>query len=382
MNFRRRLRRAFQNNSILRYIAAASAVVLVVVLILIIRLSRGRTYTSYTVETSEELTEGAARYEYADGYVLRYSSDGATLLTPDLDNVWTAAYDLSNPKTDICGSEILIYDLGGTGAYVFDRKGKVSSFTTDANIRTARVSSRGTVALLTDSGETTQFLYYSSEGNEIAEGESTMIDPGYAFALAISPDGLHAAVSYFTAANGTAGTTVRFYGFDSAGQQAENNQVGEISFDGVFAPELTFLSKTSCAIFCEDGFSVVKNISDTSDVTKVDLDEEVISIFYDQSHLGFIVRSSDRGHLYEMRIYSPDGKEAGSDYIDYAYSMIRVCGDKAIVTSSSEFSIYTMQGKRLINGTLGEGSVSAILALGGRDYLAVTDQVIEKIRLE
>lgn len=381
MRRERRLRRAFRNNSILRNVTAASAVVLVVILILMIRLSRGRTYTSYTVESSEERTEGVAEYEYADGYVLRYSSDGAALLSSDLETVWTVTYSLSDPRTDICGSEILIYDLGGTGAYVFDRKGKVSSFTTDSNIRTAKVSSKGTVALLADSGETVQFLYYSAEGNEIAEGSSTMSDPGYAFALAISYDGLHAAVSYLTAAGGTTGTTVRFYGFDSDGQQADNNQVGEISFDGVFAPELIFLSGTSCAVIRDDGFTVVKTISDPSNVMSVDFDDEIISTFCNRSRLGFIFRSDDREHLYEMRLYTAAGKQIASEFIDHSYSGIAVCGDRAVLMNGSEFSIYTMKGRLIMNGTLGEGTLSSFLSLGGRDYLAVTDQVVERIRL-
>lgn len=69
----------------LRYAATAVAVVIIAAVVIFLKMSAdGHTYSDYRVEHSREKTDNVSKYEYVDGYVLKYSSDGAELLRKDL----------------------------------------------------------------------------------------------------------------------------------------------------------------------------------------------------------------------------------------------------------------------------------------------------------
>lgn len=362
-------------------VTAAVVAALVAVVLLVKRSIDRKTYTSYEVVASEERSDSLSRYEYVNGYIVRYSADGASLLNSDLENVWSAAWSMSDPQIDTAGSTILFYDRGGTDIFLYNEKERLGAFSTDAEIRTARVSEAGTAAVLMDDGQNVKFSYYNADGTEIAGGSSTMDNPGYAFAAAVSPDGLHVGISYLTASGGRTGSVIRFYGFDSEGKSKENNMVGELTLDGVFAPELEFLAGGDCAVIRDDGFTIVRDLSDPADAVEVHFDDEIVSAFHDDTHLGFMFRSQDRGHLYSMRIYSSTGREESATDVDYSFTNIRVCGNEVIMNSSADFTIYSTGGWCRYNGTLNEGSISDVLKIGGRRYLVLTDQVMETVRL-
>ena len=374
-----KIREAFKGIR-MRYLATALVVVIAVgAAVLISQRIRNRTFESYEVETSEERADSVSRFAYVDGSALRYSGDGASLMKKDLSSVWNASFEMSDPRVDICGSEILFYDRGGTAVYIYNTKEKVASFNLEKPILLARISEKGTVAVLLRDGEKTQFVYYTKEGTEIASGESTMTDPGYPFAMAISDDGMKAAISYLTVTGGTTGTAVRFYHFRS-GKQGSDNLAGELLLDGSFAPDLQYLGGR-CVVFRDNGFTVVSSPSSMSDSREVDFNRDIVSTFCDDSHIGFIFRSDDRNHLFEMSIYTTAGNLISETYIDHSFSRVHVCGDEVIVSGETDLSVFSMKGVRRFEGTLREGNVADVLKAGRQRYLVLTDQTMEVIRL-
>ena len=366
-----------------RYAATALVVVLAAVGAFFVKQAADHhTYSSYVIERAEEKSDSVSRYAYVNGCVLRYSTDGAALLKKDLTAAWNVTYSMLDPRIDVCGDHILLYDRLGTDFYIFNAKEQISSFTAANPILEARISGKDTVAALLKSGERVGFSYYASDGQLIASGESGMEDPGYPIALAVSDDGISVAVSYLTAADGQTGSLIRFYRFDSAGSASENNMTGEDRYQGIFAPDVQYLNGSECVVFRDNGFTVYKGRRSPEVSKSVDFDEEIVSTFHDGHHMGFLFRSEDKGHQFEMRIYTTNGNLVSTSYVDRTYERVHVCGDEVVFSSNSDFSIYSMNGFCRFSGKVQGGSVSDVLRIGSDRFLAMTDFNMEVIRLK
>ena len=97
------------------------------------------TYSSYEVIESEEQMDTISTYSYVNGNVLRYSSDGASLLKKDMQEIWSYAFNMTQPVVDVCGDTILIYDKRGTLIHICDSKGAIGSFNANMPILSASV---------------------------------------------------------------------------------------------------------------------------------------------------------------------------------------------------------------------------------------------------
>ena len=370
------------SNQKLRYAATAAVVVIVVLLSIAIRdAAANRTYSGYVVEKEENKTDSVSRFEFADGYVVKYSQDGAALINRALETVWTVSFSMENPQIDVRSGQILIYDQLGSSIYLFDVRNHIGAFTAGKPILKACVSGRDTVAALLRDGENTSLVYYTKDGEMIAAGESTITNPGYPVSLSLSDNGLLLAVAYLTASDGVTGTTVRFYNFGDGGKGRENNLTAEFSYPGIFAPEVCYLKGSECAVFTDSGFTIIKGSSAPKEVRSVAIRDDICSVFHDGSNLGIITRSSDRSHRYLMSIYSTNGNIKSTSYIDIAYERVRVCGDEVIFSNHSEFCVVSTGGKIRFRGRLKEGSISDALKTGGDRILVLTDQKMEVIRL-
>ena len=373
--------RDFLNSSRFRYLATALVVVLLVgCAVLVKRKIDSRTFSHYEVEKAEKKADSVSRFAYCDGYAVRYSSDGASLVNKDLESVWTSVYQMTDPRVDVSGGEVLIYDRGGTDLFLYNRKEKIASFSAELPILLARISGKNTVAALLQEGEKTEFVYYTKEGGKIAAGESTMSDPGYPFAMAISEDGMHVAVSYLTATGGTTGSTIRFYSFDSKGKAAENNMTGELVLTGTFAPDVQYLG-SRCVVFRDDGFTIVRDPAKQDNTIVRDFDRDIVSVFHDRSHIGVIFRSDEKTHLYQLFLYNPQGEQVCSAYIDHPYTRIHVCDGQILVSGETSLSIFTLRGVCRFSGSINEGTVADALKIGRNRCLVLTDQTMEVIRL-
>ena len=369
-------------NRRIRYAATAVVVVILVLLSIAVRDAvANRTYSGYTVEKEENKTDSVSRFEYADGYVVKYSQDGAALINEALETVWSASYSMENPRIDVRRGQILIYDQLGTGIYLYDVKKQLGFFSADRPILKACVSGRDTVAALLRDEEKTSLVYYTKEGSQIAAGESTMTNPGYPVSLSLSEDGMMLAVAYLTAADGVTGTTVRFYHFGNEGRNKENNMTAEFTWPGVFSPEVRYLKGSECAVFRDNGFTIIKGTARPEEVRTVTFREDICSVFHDGTHLGFITRSADKDHRYLMSIYSTSGNIVSTAYVDIAYERVRVCDNEVIFSNHSEFSIVSTGGKNRFRGRLKEGSISDALKTGKDRILVLTDHKMEVIRL-
>lgn len=375
-------KRDAENENLSRNRVMAAVIVAAAAAVLLVALAWAgahRRYSSFETVRTQDKNGNVSRYVGTDGGTLRYSADGAALLDRDFNARWNLTFTMTNVSVDVCGSEILLYDRQGTSVVVCSSGGKVASFSTELPILRARISGADTVAALLDSGSTVEFVYYAKDGSEIASGRSGMSDPGYAAALAVSDDGMQVCISYMNASEGGLGSTLRIYDFSSEKKESGDNLVMSGNLDGSLVPDVAYLGSGIFAAFGDDAFYIYRG---TEKAAEVNFDEEIVSIFYDAAHLGFIFPSDDTDHRYKMQIYSLNGKLRSETYIDNAYTNVIMSGGQVILSDSSSFSVYTAGGFCRFSGEVAEGNVSDVLRTGSNRYLIATDQLVEEVRLK
>ena len=361
---------------------AVVALAVVLLILLVITLIGRIHYDSYEVVTSSvvEKTDNVSTYRSIDDEILRFSSDGASLLKKNLDSVWNVTYDMEEPEADWCSGAIVIYDRGGTDVRVFDRKGLIGAYQADRPIIKARVSKDGNVMALLSDNEAALLRYYTSDGAEIASISSTMQTTGYPADFDLSENGLYLAVSYMAVRGDSVGTTLTFYDFSSEGRAIADNVTAEARFDSEIAPVVRYEGNDRVTVIRENGFTLFRGKTPAA-FKSVDFDQEIISTFYNEDRIGFIFMNEDGDARYDMKIYDRSGRLRVTAPVDMLYDDVTVSRGQIILTSRSELGVYTMGGACRFAGHLEEGDIASVLRTGNHRYLVVTNSRTEMIKL-
>ncbi|MDO4479333.1 MAG: DUF5711 family protein [Lachnospiraceae bacterium] len=355
--------------------------ILLVILAVVTLVDRVR-YTDYKVIDDSVITkkDNVSVYRALNDDILRYSSDGASLMNQSLKSRWNVTYTMTDPQADTCAKAMVIYDKGGTDVRIFDRNGSVGEFKTSSPIVKARVSAKGNVAVLLHEGDAAVIRYFTSSGGEIAVIASTLKSTGYPVDFDISENGRYLAVSFASLETSSVGSVINFYDFGSGGQSFKDNIVSTVTYEAVLVPQITWMADGSCAAIRDDGFVIFKG-QNLAPAKEVMFDQDIISFFHDDERLGFIFRSLEGEAPYVMNIYGTNGLMKATGPVNIEFDNVSISGDQIILTSSRKLGIYTMKGDCRFEGELDEGSIVHCIHLTGSRYLLVTNAKTEMIRL-
>ena len=337
-------------------------------------------YSSYEVIESEEQMDTISTYRYVDGNVLRYSSDGASLLKKDMQEIWSYAFNMTQPVVDVCGDTILIYDKRGTLIHICDSKGAIGSFNANMPILSARVSKNGTVAAILDMQGESEIQYYNAQGQMIAAVNVSMRETGSPTALSISEDGKYMAVSYVTVSDGAVGSKLVFYDFRDSASDEHVSATYELA--GTIVPELRHFNGSSLMAVRDNGFTVYRGEQEPKPVKTVDFSDEIDSCFYDDKYIGFIFSSEDPEHRYRMEIYTSAGAYVSKCYVDIIYDRVSMYNNEILLGNGTEVAVYTTRGVCRFAGSLDEGTIYDMLKLGRNKYFVITDMNALMIRFD
>ena len=249
-------------------------------------------YHSYKV-VAEQTVDNAISSEYCSlgGNVLRYGTDGASLISRSQNMIWEINYRMDAPKVSVSGTTAAVFDSDGSTIVICNETGELGTISTDMPIVRADVSSSGTVAaLLGDTGSNSNFLrYYKTNGEEIASIKTSINEPGYPMDIALSEDGMLLAVSYLSYADNTMKSLIRFYNFDDIGQNQMDNRVGQFEMEDILVPEIEYLSGTTAVAFRDNGFVIFEGDTVPEKKQEVKVNEEIESVFYSDRYIGLVL---------------------------------------------------------------------------------------------
>jgi hypothetical protein len=339
-----------------------------------------RTYHNYKiVKSSDQEDVVSTQYVEMNGKILRYSPDGVSLVTKNLQTVWNENYSMENPVADVREGAAVIADVDGTSLMIFDKNGKTGSVTTSYSIVKARVSSGGLVAAILDGGDDTWINFYASDGSLIAENQTKIDDPGYPLDIAVSDNGVVMMVAYQFIDGGDTTSYVAFYNFGEVGQNEDDKIVSGYTYDGVIVPQIEYLSGNKSVALRDDGFTLYSGKEIPKEVITVEEESEIISTFYDDDIIGLVFKNEDDDYQYSMSVYSTSGKLKFTKNFNIPYTSIKVSGGNIIMYNSSQINVITSSGTERYSGTV-DGTIKNMLKLGFNRYLLVLDNGVSVIK--
>ena len=343
-----------------------------------------RHYTEYDVLDSMQREDSSGtRFAVFGGNIIKYNKDGATCIGMDNHMIWNQTYEMQSPMVDTCEGYAVIADKKGEKIYIMDMQGPCGEIKTTMPIQRAQVANQGTVAILMEQDGTGYLHVYDRKGAFLAEGEVHTENNGYPLDIAISNNGKKMAVSLLDVNEGNVKTTIIFFDFDSAGQEAIDNIVGRFSYADMVFPQVEYLANNVMAAF-GNGKTVIFGGGQEPQVNKeITAEAEIRSIFYDDTHLGYVYASDNGQAPYRMQVFGIDGKEVFSQDFSVDYEEIGFLENGEIcVRGDLECAIYTLRGWEKFHGNF-EKNIQKILPAGGiRDYIFIKEGETQRIRLK
>lgn len=338
---------------------------------------------SYSVLHSEKRNDiNGTRYERFGKNLLKYSSDGVSCLTDKGGTLWSSTFSIQSPLLDICQNTAAIGEKDGTQVFIYNQDGQVGQFQTLLPIEKIRVARQGVVAVILEDRESTWINFYDSEGELIAENRTSLEESGYPLDIALSPDGRKMMVAFLKTAEGKVETDVAFYNFDSIGKANVNNLVNTVTYENVAVPEVFFVNDKVSVAFRGDGFSVYKGREVPEETANVTFEEEILSVCYDEKHIGFVFQSDKEEHKYLLRVYNMNGRRTAQKYFDFDYKEIRIDEGKILMIQEGAMAVFT-SGGRLRAQIKYDKPIENVLALDGfAKYMILTRENTDKIRLK
>lgn len=344
---------------------------------------RFKTYTDYSVLTTTGRTDSLdSKYvKYCDS-VLKFSRDGASYMNQKGEDIWNYTFEMQNPIVRINGEAIAIADKKGTKIYAFNKNGLESEITTSLPIGLIEVSQTGVVMVEGEDSDTSYIDFYDSQGTALAQSKFPFKVSGYPLDIAISADGLKAAVSFLLANEGKTNTLLAFYNFDSIGQTKMDNQVNAQVYENLIVPELDFVDSATALAVGDSRIAVFQGNKIPTLKKEIELEEEIISEFHSNKHVGTVIRNSEGEDAYRMKLYDLDGKEILNETFDLEYTEIQIWNDQILIYNSDACIIYTLDGIRRFEGEFSTSIYGIVPVSGMHRYMLMTEKSVDQIRLK
>lgn len=340
------------------------------------------TYNGYKVvtETVQEDTISTKYTKFGDN-ILKYGGDEVSLLDRQGNALWNEPQTMDNPSVDICGEYCVVYDKSATVMTVFNMEGKAGSIQTGLPVVKARVASQGVVAAVLEDGETTWINVYNVNGEEIVTGKTRVDSPGYPVDLSISDDGLLMAVSYLKVEDHKPASYVAFYNFGNIGQNQMDNMVSGYTYTDTLVPDVEYMGNSRAVAFRDNGFVIYQGRQIPEESVAVEVEDEILAVFCDDSYIGMVFRDTEGESAYRMEIYNSRGKLKCTAGVDVAFDHISISKDQVLLYNTNEFAVYSMKGTCRYQGALQEGNIRSFFKIARNRYMAVLDGGIETIKL-
>lgn len=337
---------------------------------------------TYSVQSSEKRNDiNGTQYEKFGKNLLKYSSDGVSCLNSKGAVLWSSTFSIQSPLLDICGTTAVVAEKNGTQVYIFNSEGQLGQFKTLLPIEKIQVAEQGVVAAVLEDGNNTWINLYDTEGELIAENKTSLTESGYPLDIALSPDGMKLMTSFLVVGKEQVQTNIAFYNFDSVGKANANNLVNTVSYENGTIPEVFFADNNTSVALRADGFSIYKGKEVPEESENVTFEEEILSVFYDEEHIGFVFQSDEKEHKYMLRIYNVNGRRTAQTYFDFAYKQICMEEGKILMIQEGAVAVYS-KGGRLRAEITYEKPIQDALALGGfSKYMILTQESTDLIRL-
>lgn len=311
---------------------------------------RQHQYFAYKVSWEIPLSEGSyVGYEYFGSNLLKYTKDGASYSDHQGKIIWTHSYEMKAPIVSVKGGYAAIADQRGNKICIYDSSGHVGTASTVRPISKVAVAGNGVVAVVLEEATASYINFFVRNGNQLDLTIKTVMGrDGYPLDISFSNDGTQLVGSYIYLYGGELKNRVVFYDFSEVGKNVPNRLVAgfDEDFDGTVASRVRYLAEPYSCAFTGDSlvFFSSKNLASPELIKKVEIEEEIQSIFYSEEYAGVIVRTGNGEYPSRMDIYSKSGDLVMSREFDYSYVNADIDGDLILLYNEESCQVYNLSG--------------------------------------
>ena len=363
---------------------------LIVVLLLIIAviflavrfLSRRSFKTAELIDDVEQSGGSGVSYEHFGTRILRYSQNGAALLTKEGKELWNLGYTYAAPRAKLQGSYGMIADIGGTGACLFGSDGITGSIITNMPILGMAVSGKGTAVLALEDGSRSLLQFYDMTGKALDISVSLeMAISGFPMDIALSPDGSGLVVSAGAYLSGGLATQLVFYNF-AVGKGEANRLVGYFTYEDVLFPEICYMGASSVIAVGDDRLVFFDMSTENRPVVAQEqlFDTELTAVDVGSSYTS-VARSRENGSGLVLEVYAKSGEKAFEADLGEMPLYLEESENYVLMTTASGIKIWDYSGRLRFEGTLAQ-EAQTVFAMGKRDLIQPSGGHLYRYRLK
>ncbi len=364
-------------------IALLIILIIAILIILVAVQYNNQIYTTYTtVSTVDRESVPSATDVRLGNTVLTYSKDGAHCTDTKGNVLWNQTYEIQDILLDISQNVAAIASYNGRDVYVVSSEEILGSFTTNLPIRSVAVSAEGRVVVVMADSGVTHYNTYSADGKLLFEGQATMSGSGYPMSVSLSPNGELMQISYVYLDAGIQKTHVVFYNLGPVGDNATDSMVSVSEYKDVLIPYVRFMNNRTAFAVGDNMMVMYQGSQKPMSLAQFMYDEKVKAVFHNEEYVGLIFYSETGSSLYEMKVYSAEGKQVGTYYFDIEYNDVIFVKDTFIVYNDAECLVMTLDNEEKYRGTFNESVRRMVPLKSSYKYLLVTNDSLDTIQLK
>ena len=339
-------------------------------------------YTAYDVISSVERSDtSASEFTEFQGKLLKCTNDGAVYTDLSGNLIWNQTYEMDHPVVETRGNYVAIYELNGTQVYILDTVNLQGSIHATMPIQKVSIAAQGTAAILMENEGTSYLQLYDKTGGQLASGELHVQNSGYPLDLALSENGEKLAVSMLDINDGSVKTVIAFYNFGTVGQNSIDKIVSSYTYTNKVIPQIEYLAEDTMVAFGDDQVILFTGAQKPAEAKKIEIKEEVKSIFYDDTHFGLIFDASG-GKNHRLEYYDIAGKQLMNITFDTDYMNVRILGNGEIcILGENSCEIFNGRGIRKFQYDFEEHLYQILSGRMQTDYIFLLEGETQKVKL-
>ena len=340
-------------------------------------------YDSYRVRSSSEIgTSNASSFAGFKDYVLQYSNDGVVCMDAQGNLLWNQAFDMTNPRMDICGDYLIVYDQGGTEIYILTESGLQKEMEMVMPIRTACVAGQGSVAVLLEESDNSYVRLFDKNGEQLAGGQFYASEGGLPVDIALSSDAQKLAVDMIDISAGQVDSVIAFYNFGSVGKNEIDNNVGSFTYENTLIPEIDFLDANTMLAVGDSQIIVFEGSQKPQPKRTITYKDTPKGIFHNDSYIGVIYDKGDEENTSTIEVFDTKGNSVMEHETSILYEDVYLLDNNEIcVLGQYSCELFTIHSIQKFEQTFDEELKGFIYAGSLNNYIVVRSGIMEQIKL-
>ncbi len=342
-----------------------------------------RIYNDYEVEASKERNDSKSMtyQSYNDDMMLKFSNDGITVLDAKGQDVWSAGYNMKNPRVVSKGEYIAVADIGNKQLVIYDGKGNKDEVEILNPISMVDISAQGIAAVVLED-EMVNYIRICDGSNLYSEIKTRIAVDGYPVDISISDDARKLVTSYVAIGESTEGENyLTFYNFGEVGKSYNNKIVRAETLDDEMVAVVKFVSNNDVVVFTDRRIKTYQ-MKETPQENFVsdEFEYSIKSVMASEQRVGAVLDNYKEGKK-QLKVYSLDGEQVIDVALDNEYKDIYISDKEVIMTTDMGVKIIGGNGKNKFEMKF-EEHLDYFLPYNDKDkYILVDENSVELIKL-